>query len=189
MSELLQGNVTVNKRLRRHPVWLREPFSYGQAWVDLLLLANDAPRTATVHGESFVMERGQLCWSQRALEREWNRSGEWVKRFLTFCQDEAMLKMDATPRRTIISILNYDAYNTLSTVTEPETDTDAGTVTEPGRNLETGRGKGNLERGTRAGDFSEAPEEAEILEFAGSWTGDTARAIGTNWVGTARRGW
>ena len=92
----LEGNITLTKRLQRHPVWMREPPSYGQAWVDLLLLANDRPRIVTINGENIELKRGQLAWSIRRLEREWNRSGEWIDRFLKFCRDETMLLVDTT---------------------------------------------------------------------------------------------
>ena len=171
----LRGSITVTKRLRQHAIWDREPFSYGQAWIDLLLLANDAPRPVTINGEVIQLERGQLAWSQRKLELEWQRSGEWVARFLRFCQDETMITIASKKNRgTIISILNYEAYNTLEPVTDSVTDS----VTEPEWNKERGIGsrKGEGKPHQNEG-FVEAPSKAEVVEFAAQYPGDLARGI------------
>lgn len=171
----LKGNLTLTKRLRRHSVWLREPPSYGQAWVDLLLLANDKPRSVVIHGETIDLKRGQLAWSIRTLEREWNRSAEWIERFLKFCRDESMILVDSTRRRTLITILNYEAYQTNAPETEPGTDTETEPDTKPGtepeQKLETGIGRGNLE-----GTATEIPSDLEVQEFCASYQ-DLARGI------------
>lgn len=160
MNEL-KGNLTLTKRLRKHSVWLREPPSYGQAWVDLLLLANDRDRSTVLNGEAVDLKRGQLCWSQRALEREWNRSGEWIQRFLKFCRDESMILVDANSRRTVITILNYEAYQTVSEPgTKPDAEPGGETVSEPGRNVETGIGRGNADH-----QPVEIPSDAEVKSF------------------------
>jgi hypothetical protein len=175
MNEL-KGNLTLTKRLRKHSVWLREPPSYGQAWVDLLLLANDRDRATVLNGETVELKRGQLCWSQRALEREWNRSGEWIQRFLKFCRDESMILVDSNSRRTVITILNYDAYQPGSeTVSEPGTRPDAEpgseTVSEPGRKMETGIGRGNWE-----GQAAEIPSDIEVRDYCAAYK-DLAHGI------------
>ena len=179
----LRGSITVTKRLRQHAIWDREPFSYGQAWIDLLLLANDSPRPVTINGEVIQLERGQLAWSQRKLEGEWKRSGEWVARFLRFCQDETMIVITSKKNRgTIISVLNYDTYNPLPTVTdsvtEPGSETVTDSVTEPEWKGEVGIGsrKGEAKTPPKEG-FAEMPSEAEVLAFAQAFPGDLTRGI------------
>ncbi len=182
MSDTLQGKITISKRLRRHAVWDQEPACYGKAWVDLLLLANDAPRAVTIHGEMIQLQRGQLAWSQRRLEMEWKRSDFWVKRFLKYCQDETMILLDVTRRRTIITILNYEAYNPLISRTDLDTDLDSEHRTDLDTDLEqkgeTGRGIGKGEaKPPQNQDFAELPPEAEVLSFAAGYPGDLARGI------------
>lgn len=178
----LAGTICLNKRLRRHAVWQRP--DYGWAWVDLLLLANDAPRDAIINGEAIPLKRGQLAWSLRTLEKEWNKSGEWLSHFLNFCRDNDMVRVDSTKRRTIITIINYDAYNPplnhLITETEPETDT--GTVpaskavstTEQKGEGGIGKGKGEGEAGeVRTPDCPEVavPTLQEVRDWASGGAG------------------
>lgn len=187
---LLAGSVRLSKRLRRHPVWNREPFSYGQAWVDLVLLANDRPRAVTLrNGDVLDLERGQLAWALRTLENEWDRSGEWIDRFLKFCRDQAMIKLEKNTRRTVITILNYDTYNLPVSETEPVTETE----TEPGAkpegeperkgevgrgNRELGRGEGASRPGHQGGEpaNSEIPGDEMVADFCKNFK-DLARGI------------
>ena len=166
----LTGNITINKRLLDHPVWERDPACYGRAWVDLIALANDAPRTTSVHGEAIRLARGQLAWSQRSLEKRWQRSDLWVKTFLNFCQDTTMIRLDVNRRRTIITIINYDVYN------PPENGTDLDTDLE--QKVESGIGIGNREGKPQQNEaFVEVPSEAEVLAFGLAYPGDLARGI------------
>jgi hypothetical protein len=109
----LAGAVLVYKRIRQNPVWKREPFTYAQAWLDLLLLAVDAqstPQEVWTRGERITLELGQVGWSIAALAEEWNRSREWVMAFLKWCQNKGMLLQSSSGRGTVITILNYAAY-------------------------------------------------------------------------------
>ena len=176
------GNITINKRLRDHPVWDRDPACYGRAWVDLIALANDAPRTTFIHGEPVCLNRGQLAWSQRALEKEWQRSGEWVSRFLKFCEEQTMITVETNKRRTVITIVNYDVYNPSVTVSETDTEPAAEPVsetdTEPAQKGETGIGIGKGEANPQQKHaFAEMPSEAEVLSFGLAYPGDLARGI------------
>ena len=182
MAEKLKGTVFISKRLLEHPVWTNDPTSYGHAWVDLILLANDQPRTAFVHGEPIPLNRGQLIRSVRVLMQRWQRSDKWVISFLKFCVDQTMITVDSNRRRTIITVINYDAYNTLDSHTEGDTEGDTEAVTdshtEADRKVETGIGSGKVEaKPQQMQAFAEVPSEAEVLEFARSYHGDIARGI------------
>lgn len=148
----LSGDVRVFKRLRRHAVWRRDPACYGRAWVDLLLLAVDAasaPQKVYVQGTEIVLERGQVGWSQSRLAEEWNRSREWVIQFLKWCQDQGMIMLETTARGTVITILNYDAYQTAEPTTDLATGQTAEPTTQPPANPATDpthKGKGERER-------------------------------------------
>lgn len=153
MADLL-GVVLLHKRLRDNPAWDR--MDYGYCWVDMLMLANDEPRRAFANGTSYDLQRGQLLWSKQSLEKEWRKSGEWLDKFLTFCQDEGMITVDADRRRTIITILNYDAYNPpglmqwlkahLKAGTDTASDTGTEPVTDTEQKGEMGKEKGKVER-------------------------------------------
>lgn len=174
----LEGSVRVSKRIRQHPIWQRP--DYGWAFVDLLLLANDAPRTAIINGEAIPLKRGQLAWSLRALEKQWGKSGEWINHFMEFCRDHEMVNVDSNRRRTIITILNYAAYNppvaVTDTVTETGSEPDTEAVTDT---VTTTEQKGERGIGNRKGEAhpTEIPDDSAIRTFCENWPGDPARGI------------
>ena len=181
MSDTLEGKICLKKRLRRHPVWERP--DYGYCWVDLLLLANDRDRETFIKGERVALKRGQLAWSIRSLEEEWGKSAEWIERFLSFCKDQGMLKVEARKNRgTVITVMNYDAYNPPEPDTKPDSDSGAEPDTKPEWKGEVGTGNGKGERANppetpaNAG-YAEAPWDAEILGCAQAFPGDLARGI------------
>ena len=113
----LAGCVRLHKGIRKNKIWKREPFTYGQAFCDLLLLAVDAqsaPQSVWVQGQEIVLERGQVGWSIGKLAEEWKRSRPWVMAFLGWARDQGMIEVDSDHRRTIITLINYDAYQTES---------------------------------------------------------------------------
>ena len=181
MSTKLEGKITLMKRLRRNPIWERA--DYGYCWVDLLLLANDQDRETFIKGEKVALKRGQLAWSIRGLEEEWGKSAEWIERFLSFCKDQGMVKVECRKGRgTVITVVNYDAYNAPNTDTVSGTEPDTVSGTEPERKGEEGIGNRKGERATppekpaNAG-FVEVPDEAEVLAFARGYSGDMTRGI------------
>lgn len=172
----LSGSITITKRMRRHSVWQRP--DYGWAWVDVLLLANDADRIVMLNGEQVEARRGQMVWSVRGLEKEWQKSAEWIDRFLGFCADHDMLRVEKTKRFTRITVLNYDAYNPVKPDTQPDSDSDTETGTtsdtEPERKREEGRGIG---KGEGHPPEINVPSNDEVEAFCAAYPGDLARGI------------
>lgn len=107
----LNGSVTLVKALAQHDLWLAEPFNRAQAWVDLLLLANDQPRTIRLAGQPIQLERGQLGWSHVSLADRWRWSRPKVIGFLQELAERGMVKLAPNNRTTVITIANYGTYN------------------------------------------------------------------------------
>ena len=184
----LLGSIRLHKRLRKNPVWERP--DYGYCWVDLLMLANDEDRETFVQGEKVALQRGQLCWSLRSLEKEWKKSGEWLTRFLQFLTDEGMITVDSNRRRTIITVLNYSAYNPTEAGSETVTDTGTEAGSETEQKGERGNGKRKGERASAPPEtpFPEIPDDKTVECFCGSYR-DVARGV-TKGIGEVWwRGW
>ena len=49
-----EGQITLDRRIASHPLWLDKPFSLGQAMVDLFLLANNRAVQAVVRGHPTI---------------------------------------------------------------------------------------------------------------------------------------
>jgi len=77
-----RGYIKLYRRLQSNKLWLSEPFSRGQAWVDMVLLANYKDGFMRKRGVRVDIQRGQLGWSERKLAERWQWSRGKVRRFL-----------------------------------------------------------------------------------------------------------
>ena len=103
------------------PLYLSEPFTRMQAWIDLLLLANHKEGLFYVRGNKVVVGRGQIGTSSRTLANRWKWSRGKVERFLQYLEESGQIKPQKTNVITLISICNYDEYQNTEPQNEPQT--------------------------------------------------------------------
>lgn len=102
-------------------MWGAKPYSPGQAWIDLLFAANYTDKTTVLRGEVVTCKRGDVNLSMLELGNRWGWERGKVKRFLSKLEADGMVTVNATTRRTTITIENYSLYND-SRTTERTTD-------------------------------------------------------------------
>lgn len=151
------GWVKIWRGIQGSTIWTEKPFSRGQAWVDLIMLANFQPAIIRVRGVKVVLERGQLGWSELALADRWGWSRGKVRRFLAEQQTEQRIVQQTTRVTSIITIVNYDAYQADDTTDDTTDGTTNGQQTDTDKKEKKGKKKENLPpsdeggRGTVAG--------------------------------------
>ena len=106
----MTGWVKIHRALAKHELWLAEPFTYGQAWVDLVINANHAPGSFMVKRQRVSLERGQLGWSEITMTERWQWSRGKVRRFLKRLSSDGMIEQQAGHLTSVITICNYDDY-------------------------------------------------------------------------------
>lgn len=100
----------VDRKLLEDPLWLAEPFTKGQAWLDLI------GRASYEDGE--LTRRGELLVSERELARRWQWTRARVRWFLKKLETDGMIKRTrerTTPQPTqgtTLTVENYDKYQT-----------------------------------------------------------------------------
>jgi len=108
------GWVSIHRSLCNHSIWLAEPFTKGQAWVDLILLANHEEGYIRKRGIKIIVKRGQVGWSQRSLADRWKWSRGKVERFLKDLMIDDQIEPQNGPQKnnitSLITIKNYDQY-------------------------------------------------------------------------------
>lgn len=104
------GWIKVHRKIFENWVWNDKPFSKGQAWIDLLLLANHQKEKLPYKDEIIISERGTICRSVLWLADRWGWGREKTRRFLNQLEADGMLKINATTHQTTISIVNYEVY-------------------------------------------------------------------------------
>ena len=105
-----RGFVKIYRSLFDSPLWQEKPFSKGQAWIDLIGLANHADVKA-IKGDSMVVyKRGTVNRSILALSERWGWDRRTVRRFLAVLESDRMVSVDGTTQGTTITIENYGKY-------------------------------------------------------------------------------
>lgn len=100
----------VNRSLLHSDRWLSEPFTRGQAWVDLFGLAQHRRGYFRVRGIRVEVERGQLAYSQITLAKRWQWSRNKVRRYLKELEKDGDVKQQNNEVTTIITILKYNDW-------------------------------------------------------------------------------
>lgn len=105
------GFIKLYRGLEEHALWLNEPFTKGQAWVDLLLLTNHKPGYITLrNGEMLLIKRGECGWSMEKLAKRWQWSRGKVKRFFLLLFELKMIQQTDIPKATVIKLCNYERF-------------------------------------------------------------------------------
>ena len=106
----MSGYIKLYRQIMDNPFWQDKPFSRGQAWIDLLMLANWGDSKVLDGSEIVTLHRGELVCSQMYLADRWGWSRKKVKGFLEVLQREHMGSVKGTSKGTTLTIENYSKY-------------------------------------------------------------------------------
>lgn len=106
-----KGWVRLHRKIEDNPLWLMEPFTKAQSWIDLFLNANYKDGQISIRGNFVLIKRGQIGWSELTMARRWRWSKNKVRRFLKWLETEQQIVQQKDRYlTTIITILNYETY-------------------------------------------------------------------------------
>lgn len=101
-------------------MWQDKPFSFGHAWIDLLLSANIKDTKFVKRSQVIEVKRGQMAISTKGFADRWGWSRGKVARFLIQLENEHQIEHQKNNVTTLITIVNYDDYNGTDTKTNTE---------------------------------------------------------------------
>lgn len=110
MNKEDQGWVSIHRAIQSHWLWEDKPFSRGQAWIDLILLANHEDRTVLFDGKPEKVPAGSFLTSISKLMNRWGWGKNKTLAFLKTLENEGMIRRVSNARRTAITLVNYWAY-------------------------------------------------------------------------------
>lgn len=106
----MDGWIKLHRQLQENSLWTSEPFTRGQAWVDLILLANHKYGYFYLRNHKIEVKRGQVGWSILKLAERWSWSRSKVNKFLKDLEKEQQVKQQQSKSTTIITLVNYEEY-------------------------------------------------------------------------------
>lgn len=156
------GWIKLHRQLFESSLWLEEPFTKSQAWIDLFANANHKDNSFWVRGIEIPVKRGQIGWSEVTMAKRWKWSRGKVRRFLFYLETKQQIVQQKIDKITsIITIINYNKYqNDTSKETTDGQQTDNRRYTN--KNDKNVKNEKNTSKGKPLREFN--PLGAEIIK-------------------------
>lgn len=163
------GYIKIYRSLFENDIWNKKPFSDGQAWIDLLQLANIKDSTAWLSKGNVKVKRGQVFRSIKELSDRWGWSSKKTIGFMKRLENAKMVVVKGLAQGTLITIENYAFYNTLGQ--------------ESG--VEEGRAEGEQRASKGQGNKKERKKERKNIYSPDAWINEIVpeelRAVFHEW--------
>ena len=176
-----KGYIKLDRSILDHWLWSRKPFGMGQAWIDLILLANHKDVKRYRDGKVKTFQRGTITTSYDTLAERWGWDRKKVMRFISVLISDGMVSKNGTTHGTTVSLVNYDKFQGGGT-TDGTTDglpmglpmdyrwTADGTQTKMNNNDNNDKNEKN-ERGQSPTPTSSSPPSLEEVKLYAQVTG------------------
>ena len=112
---MTNGWIKLHRQIQDNEFWYCEKFTRGQAWVDLLLMANHDEATFFVRGNKVTVQRGFVGHSEQTLSEKWKWSRGKVRRFIKQLETVQQIVQHKSSVLSLIEVKNYDLYQSSST--------------------------------------------------------------------------
>lgn len=109
MSDFI-GWIKIFREIQHNWVWSDKPFSKGQAWIDLIILAKRTDEKFTFGNRIISGKRGCVYKSILYLSDRWGWDRKKTRAFLDALEEDKMITVKAAANGTTIRIENYEEY-------------------------------------------------------------------------------
>lgn len=166
---MVSGFICLHRDALDHPL-LQDAGRLG-AFLWLVARAAWKPVPFDINGKVIIIERGQLCTSRSLLAKAWGWSPSAVERFLTRLKTEQMIEQATGQGKSIITICNYEKYQSISSEAGQTTGQATGQASDSDRTAKEQGNKGtsnipSLRSGIVDGtDDSKEDEKEPVFEL------------------------
>jgi len=119
---MANGWIALHRSILDHWVWKDKPFSNGQAWIDLILLANHKDTKEYINGSLKTFKKGTVNRSIESLSSRWGWNRKKTRKFLNALEADEMVTINVTTHGTTITLVKYSDFQTLGTTKGTTTD-------------------------------------------------------------------
>ena len=118
---MAEGWISLHRCIQSHWLWEEKPFTYGQAWVDLLLLVNHKDKKVLVDATLVTVPAGSMITSELKLADRWGWGRTRLRNFLKLLEADGMIERKATNKQTTINVVNWEKYQFPQTANKQQT--------------------------------------------------------------------
>lgn len=105
-----KGWIKLHRSIMDNDFYMTKPFSKGQAWIDLLLLAEHKSHKKMWRGSMVEFRRGDVNLSITKLADRWGWSRKKTAHYLAQLEGAEMIHLNAHRNRTTITIIKWASY-------------------------------------------------------------------------------
>ena len=166
------GYIKVYRSLLENVIWKDKPYSKGQAWLELIMLANHTDKKILINGKVDIVKRGQIFTNRRELADRWGWSTKKVDNFIKLLKTEEMVTAKGTTNGITLTIENYGFYqskgDTVSHTRDTSEDTAEATSedTAEGTQNKKKKNKNNKKNNKNSNITPKTDVSALILDFS-----------------------
>lgn len=114
---MAEGWINIERRILDHWLWTADkPYSYGQAFIDMLFMANFKENTVVVGGKLIKLEPGEFAASDRYLMQRWGWGNSRLRHFFKLLENDTIVERKLNQNQTVIKLCKYSLYQ-LSQIT------------------------------------------------------------------------
>lgn len=127
------GWISLYRQIMNSWLWEDKPFAYGQAWIDMLLMANHEDNNILFEGKILTIPRGSFHTSILKLADRYGWNRKKATKFLDLLENQKMVTTERTTHGTTITIVNYGKFQIMGTTIGTTERTAKGTTEEQPR--------------------------------------------------------
>jgi len=105
-----EGYIFLHRKTQKH--WVFERPEYLKAWIQMLFDATHQDYEVLVGNQLVRLKRGQFIFGRKAFSKKTGLSERSVRTLINRLKKSQMIDQQTTNKFSIISILNYDDYQT-----------------------------------------------------------------------------
>ena len=105
-----EGYIFLHRKTQKH--WVFERSEYLKAWIQMLFDATHQDYEVLVGNQLVRLKRGQFIFGRKAFAKKTGLSERSVRTLINRLKKSQMIDQQPTNKFSIISILNYDDYQT-----------------------------------------------------------------------------
>ena len=117
----MKGFIKLFRDITEHWIW-QDPQKL-KWWLDLIMMANINDNKMLQGNKLVTIKRGSFHTSEVKLSERWGVSRRTVTNFLTLLQSDNMIRLEKSKNGTTVEVLNYKAYQDISTQKRATDDT------------------------------------------------------------------
>lgn len=116
------GWISLHRQIQEHWLWEEKPYSKGQAWIDMLLLANHKDNKFLLGNELVEVKEGSFITSELKLMERWGWGKSKTRAFLDLLQSDEMIIKKSDRKKTTITIVKFSDFQGVQTTSKPQPD-------------------------------------------------------------------